>query len=154
MKGKTSIITGGSGGLGYAAAEALAELGGDIALVYNSTPCEDKAESLAKRFGVKAKAYKCPVDDFEEVEKLVHKVKEEFGRVDVYARFPLWFPLPPLPLPPFFMSSLSPFFRLSAPPASFPFLHFLTFFPCLPPFSFLQLHRQRRYGRKRSHQRA
>lgn len=32
MKGKVSIVTGGSGGIGFAAAEALAEMGGDIAL--------------------------------------------------------------------------------------------------------------------------
>ncbi|GAA5859957.1 hypothetical protein JCM8547_003032 [Rhodosporidiobolus lusitaniae] len=84
MKGKTAIVTGGSGGIGFAAAEALAEYGGDIALVYNSTPCEDKAEDLVKRFGVKAKAYKCTVDDYEATVELVKKVKEEFGRVDVF----------------------------------------------------------------------
>ncbi|BGO90134.1 hypothetical protein JCM10020v2_001770 [Rhodotorula toruloides] len=85
MKGKVSIVTGGSGGIGFAAAEGLAEMGGDIALAYRSAEGMDKrAEDLAKKFGVKVKAYKCDVADYDEVTKLVNDVKSDFGRVDVF----------------------------------------------------------------------
>lgn len=85
MKGKVSIITGGSGGIGFAAAEALAEMGGDIALQYRSAEgMDERAAELGKRFNVKCKAYKCDVSDFEGVQKLVQDVKNEFGRIDVF----------------------------------------------------------------------
>ncbi|GAA6000284.1 hypothetical protein JCM10207_007940 [Rhodosporidiobolus poonsookiae] len=86
MKGKVAIITGGSGGIGLAAADALAEFGADVALTYNSSPdkAEKGVEEIVKRWGVKAKAYKCPVDDYEATQKLVKDVKAEFGRVDVF----------------------------------------------------------------------
>lgn len=89
MKGKVSIVTGGSGGIGWNAAEALAELGGDIALVYNTASGMDaRAEEMAKKFGVKVKAYQCPVDEYEKVVAMVNQVKEDFGRVDVCVSFP------------------------------------------------------------------
>lgn len=85
MKGKTSIVTGGSGGIGFAAAEAIAEAGGDVALVYNSAKgMDERAEELSKKFGTKVKAYKCAVSEYDAVAKLVQDVKSEFGRVDVF----------------------------------------------------------------------
>ncbi|GAA5865655.1 hypothetical protein JCM3774_004951 [Rhodotorula dairenensis] len=85
MKGKVSIVTGGSGGIGFAAAEALAEMGGDIALQYRSAEgMDERAAELGKRFNVKCKAYRCDVSDYEAVQKLVQEVKSEFGRIDVF----------------------------------------------------------------------
>ncbi|GAA5976722.1 hypothetical protein JCM11641_005673 [Rhodosporidiobolus odoratus] len=84
MKGKVSIVTGGSGGIGLAAADALAEFGSDIALIYNSNDCSAQAEEMAKKYGVKATAYQCPVDDIDATKKMVEQVKADFGRVDVF----------------------------------------------------------------------
>jgi sorbose reductase len=85
MKGKVAIVTGGSGGIGFAAAEALAEMGGDIALQYRSAEgMDERAAELGKRFNVKCKAYRCDVSDYEGVQKLVQDVKSEFGRIDVF----------------------------------------------------------------------
>lgn len=67
MHGKVAIITGGSGGIGYEVARALAEAGADIALWYNSSPADDRAAALVKDFGVRAKAYKVSVQSFDEV---------------------------------------------------------------------------------------
>jgi sorbose reductase len=68
MHGKVVIITGGSGGIGYQVACALAEAGADIALWYNaSKQAESLAASIARDFGVKAKAYKVAVQNFDEV---------------------------------------------------------------------------------------
>jgi sorbose reductase len=68
MHGKVVIITGGSGGIGYQVARALAEAGADIALWYNkSSSAEQLAATLAKDFNIRAKAYKCSVQSFDEV---------------------------------------------------------------------------------------
>ncbi|KAJ5593840.1 uncharacterized protein N7459_000048 [Penicillium hispanicum] len=68
MRGKVVIITGGTGGIGYQVARGLAEAGADIALWYQNSPqAEQLAISLAKEFGVKSKAYKCSVQNFDEV---------------------------------------------------------------------------------------
>lgn len=68
MHGKVVIITGGSGGIGYQVGRALAEAGADVALWYNSSgQADDRAATIAKDFGVKCKAYKCSVQNFNEV---------------------------------------------------------------------------------------
>lgn len=68
MHGKVVIITGGSGGIGYQVGRGLAEAGADIALWYNtSTQADSLAATIAKDFGVRCKAYKCAVQNFDEV---------------------------------------------------------------------------------------
>lgn len=85
MKGKVTAITGGGGGIGFAAAEAIAEAGGDVALLYRSAPnMDERASKLGSKFGVKCKAYKCEVTEFESVEQAVKAVKADFGRLDCF----------------------------------------------------------------------
>lgn len=68
MHGKVVIITGGSGGIGYQVARGLAEAGANVALWYNhSSKAEHLAALLEKDFAVRAKAYKCSVQNFDEV---------------------------------------------------------------------------------------
>lgn len=68
MHGKVAVITGGSGGIGYQIARALAEAGADVALWYNkSSEAIKLAAIIAKDFGVQARAYKCSVQNFDEV---------------------------------------------------------------------------------------
>ncbi|KAB8255193.1 L-xylulose reductase [Aspergillus pseudonomiae] len=84
MHGKVVIITGGSGGIGYQVGRALAEAGADVALWYNnSSEAEDRAATIAQDFGVKCKAYKCSVQNFNEVEAATQAVVTDFGRLDV-----------------------------------------------------------------------
>ena len=74
LKGKVASVTGSSGGIGWAVAEGYAQAGADVAIWYNSHPADDKAEYLTKTYGVKSKAYKCNVTDFQDVEKLSNKL--------------------------------------------------------------------------------
>jgi sorbose reductase len=65
---KVAIITGGAGGIGYQVARGLAEAGANIALWYHgSSHAEKLASELEIDFGIKAKAYKCSVQNFEDV---------------------------------------------------------------------------------------
>ncbi|KAL4893607.1 hypothetical protein BDV59DRAFT_177681 [Aspergillus ambiguus] len=88
LKDKVVVVTGASGprGMGIEAARGCAEMGANVALTYASRPQggEKNAEELIKNYGVKAKAYKCDVGNFESVEKLVKDVIAEFGKIDAF----------------------------------------------------------------------
>jgi len=54
MHGKVAIITGGTGGIGYEVARAMAEAGCDIALWYHQSQNAAKASATIERdFGVR-----------------------------------------------------------------------------------------------------
>lgn len=84
LKGKVASVTGSSGGIGLAVAEAYAQAGADVAIWYNSRPADDKAEKIAKENGVKVKAYKCNVGDPEDVERTIKQIELDFGRIDIF----------------------------------------------------------------------
>ena len=84
MRGRVTIITGGSGGIGYEVARALAEAGSDIALWYNESPRAEKlASAISSQYGVQCKAYKCDVSNWDQVKGTVDTVIQDFGRLDV-----------------------------------------------------------------------
>lgn len=85
MKGKVTAITGASDGLGFAAAEGIAEAGGDLALLYNTNDAAiSKGAELAKRCGVKVKAYQLEVSDPGVVEQVVSQIVVDFGKLSVF----------------------------------------------------------------------
>jgi len=85
MKGKVVAITGASDGIGWAVAEAIAEAGGDLALWYNTNDAAiSKSERIAKKHGIRAKAYQVEVSDHEAVRLGVGEVVKDFGRLDVF----------------------------------------------------------------------
>lgn len=84
LKGKVASITGSSAGIGLAVAEAYAQAGADIAIWYNSTPAEDIAEKLSKTYKITAKAYKCAVSDYDEVQRTIDQIVEDFGTIDIF----------------------------------------------------------------------
>ena len=62
---KVSLVTGGSRGIGLAAATGLAEAGSDIAITYNTSSQEtiDQLKAEFEGLGVTFKPYKCNVSD-------------------------------------------------------------------------------------------
>ena len=88
LKGKIVVVTGASGatGIGTEAARGCAEMGADVAITYSSRAEGGikNAKEMEEKYGVKAKAYKCNVGDYADVEKLVADVIKDFGRIDVF----------------------------------------------------------------------
>jgi sorbose reductase len=86
LKGKVVVITGASGpkGMGIEAARGCAEMGANVAITYSSRKegADKNVEELTKEYGVKAKAYKCNVGEYEQCEQLVKDVLNDFGQID------------------------------------------------------------------------
>ena len=84
LTGKTAIVTGAARGIGKAIALKFAAEGANVAftdLVIDENGLNTEKEIAA--FGVKAKGYASNAASFEDTEKVVAQIKEEFGSVDI-----------------------------------------------------------------------
>ena len=84
LTGKTALITGCNRGIGKAIALKFAAEGADIAftdLVIDENGKQTESEIAA--LGVKAKGYASNAASFDETEKIVSEIKEEFGHIDI-----------------------------------------------------------------------
>ena len=80
----SAIVTGGSKGLGQAMAAGLASAGADVLLVSrNLGEAEAAASGIAADHGHKAVGFEADVTKEDEVDAMVAKALEEFGRIDV-----------------------------------------------------------------------
>ncbi len=84
QKRPVALITGATGGLGQALAEAFAKAGFDLALHYRSKAAEAKrlADSLGRR-GCHAQTFGADVGDAGQVRDMFEGVAKRFGRLDV-----------------------------------------------------------------------
>jgi 3-oxoacyl-[acyl-carrier protein] reductase len=84
LKGKTAVITGASRGIGRAVALLMAENGADIAVIFSGNEAAaNEVVSLAEKFNVKAKAYKCDVSDFSQSKNICENIFKDFGKIDI-----------------------------------------------------------------------
>ncbi len=84
LKGKVSLVSGSSRGIGKATAIILAESGSDVAINYVKN--KDAADSVAahiESMGRRAKVYQADVSDRDQVSEMVSKAKEYFGTIDI-----------------------------------------------------------------------
>lgn len=79
---KVSLVTGAASGLGLATAKAFAESGASVVLAdWNETAVHAAARDLAAK-GHKTLAVRCDVSDDAQVEAMVRRTVDAFGRLD------------------------------------------------------------------------
>lgn len=84
LKDKVAVITGGSVGIGLAVAEALAAEGAHLLLCARDEARQiEQAEWIAGKYGVKVIGMGADVSKAEDVERVIGRVQQEFGRVDI-----------------------------------------------------------------------
>ena len=88
LKGKTALVTGAARGIGKAVAMKFAQEGANIAftdLVLNDEMAAglEATRKEIEAIGVTCRAYAGNAADFEETEKIVNQIKDEFGTIDI-----------------------------------------------------------------------
>ena len=83
LKGKITLITGASYGIGFAIASAYAKAGATV--VFNDLKQEfvDKGLAAYKEAGINAHGYVCDVTNEEQVNAMVAQIEKEVGTIDV-----------------------------------------------------------------------
>ena len=83
LKGRVAVVTGGSRGIGRAAAECFARLGANVVINYVSDEtAADKTVGLAQGNGAEAIAVRADVSQTGEAQRLIDATLQRFGRVD------------------------------------------------------------------------
>jgi NAD(P)-dependent dehydrogenase (short-subunit alcohol dehydrogenase family) len=83
MSGKVVLITGGSRGLGFAIAQEFAGLGCRIVICARDNAELERAAAELRRNGVEVLGIECDVANQEQVNSMVSRATEHFGRIDV-----------------------------------------------------------------------
>jgi short-subunit dehydrogenase len=83
LAGRVVLLTGGSRGLGLLLARELAGRGAKLALCGRDEETLERARAELVEKGAEVLAVPCDVSEREQVEELVRRTKERFGRVDV-----------------------------------------------------------------------
>jgi NAD(P)-dependent dehydrogenase (short-subunit alcohol dehydrogenase family) len=83
LRDKVALITGASRGIGEAAAIGLAQAGADLAIVSRKLPDLEKVGEEIKKLGRKCLPVQAHLGRFEEINSLLKRVLEEFGKIDI-----------------------------------------------------------------------
>jgi len=83
MKGKVAFITGGSKGIGFGIAEALAKEGVNTVLTSRSLTNADKAaKEITHNYGIDSLGVQADVRHFDQLANAVEKTVQTFGQID------------------------------------------------------------------------
>ncbi len=83
LDGKVALVTGGSYGIGFAMAKALANAGAKIAINGRNKDNIDKGIADFKAEGIEAYGYICDVTDESAVQDMVVQIEKEIGVIDI-----------------------------------------------------------------------
>ncbi len=83
LKDKVALVTGGSYGIGFAIAKALAQAGARIAFNCRSEEHLNQALLDYKALGIEALGYICDVTQEDQVQKMVEDIKQRLGIIDI-----------------------------------------------------------------------
>jgi NAD(P)-dependent dehydrogenase (short-subunit alcohol dehydrogenase family) len=83
LKGKAIIITGGGTGLGKSMGKYLLELGANLVITSRKIDVLQRtAEALEKETGGRVLPIACDVRKYDEIEKVIRRTEDEFGKID------------------------------------------------------------------------
>jgi 2-deoxy-D-gluconate 3-dehydrogenase len=83
LTGKVAIVTGGNGGIGYALARGLAQVGANIVIAARRPEHNAQAVAGLLETGIKALSVVTDVQREFSVQAMVHATVEAFGRIDI-----------------------------------------------------------------------
>lgn len=84
LRGKVALVTGSARGIGRVVAIELAKRGTNVVVNYAHSEEEArKTEEMCRQYGVETLVVKADVSNREEVRRMVEKIIERFGRIDV-----------------------------------------------------------------------
>ncbi|SEM42543.1 3-oxoacyl-[acyl-carrier-protein] reductase [bacterium A37T11] len=84
LEGKTALITGASKGIGRKIAEKFAENGANVAFTYlSSVEKGQELEEELSKFGTQIKGYRSDASKYDEAEKLITAIVDDFGALDI-----------------------------------------------------------------------
>lgn len=83
VDGRISLITGGSSGIGEAAAKKIARAGGEVVLVARTPEKLDKVADEIRDDGGTAHAYPCDLSDMDAIAAMADQVLADLGGVDI-----------------------------------------------------------------------
>jgi pteridine reductase len=81
LKGKVALVTGAGRRIGRAIALDLAAHGASIAVHYRTS--HDEADAVVAEIGANAQAFRANLQSVTEIEQLIAKVLDAFGRIDI-----------------------------------------------------------------------
>ncbi|MEK6681169.1 MAG: 3-oxoacyl-[acyl-carrier-protein] reductase [Nitrospirota bacterium] len=83
LKGKVALVTGAAQGIGKEIALALARAGADVVISDVNLEGAEVAAKEIEAIGCKSLAVKVNVANFSEVDEMINKTIEKFGRIDI-----------------------------------------------------------------------
>src|ERR1700744_295802 len=86
VAGRTVLITGGSSGIGEAAAKKIAEAGGVVVLVARTLENLEKVAKEIRDEGGTAHVYSCALSDMDAIATMADKVLDDLGGVDILVK--------------------------------------------------------------------
>lgn len=96
LDGQVAVITGGGRGIGAAIAKAYAEAGADVVVAARTVEQIEQTAETVRSFGRKALAVQVDVMKEDQLQMLVDKALEAFGRIDIIVNNAGGFPPKPM----------------------------------------------------------